>query len=349
MTASSGVELKYAIDSYASFHIQETEHAAEIAAANNNKPPTVPSWMLSGGLTAADWAVITEYIAVLEPLKSATDRLQGRGKAGTHGALYEVIPVFESIIAELNTRILLLSVVDYEPSEAPEDHIAINVRAARKKAAIYLDKLLKVPVYYAATALHPRYKHYFKRFWVDKAALLHTTHLGFEHLWSTYKLADAAATTTLGSSLGRATSSFDDAIDSVLDQDTGVAEDEYSGWLAEPAWTADQYKFGCTAVEYWLQQKPKYPNLSQLAIDVMTIPASSADCERVFSGTGRVMEPQRRKIGSELLAALICTQRWIKAGFQPPNAKAAATYDDDELNKQFEIDTWEPPLTESLI
>jgi hypothetical protein len=81
----------------------------------------------------------------------------------------------------------------------------------------------------------------------------------------------------------------------------------------------------------------------------MTIPASSADCERVFSGTGRVMEPQRRKIGSELLAALICTQRWIKAGFQPPNAKAAATYDDDELNKQFEIDTWEPPLTESLI
>jgi hypothetical protein len=48
------VELKYTINSYASFHIQETEHAAEIAAANNNKPPTVPSWMLLGGLTAAD-------------------------------------------------------------------------------------------------------------------------------------------------------------------------------------------------------------------------------------------------------------------------------------------------------
>ncbi|KAF3031145.1 hypothetical protein E8E12_000964 [Didymella heteroderae] len=159
-----GVELKYAIDSYASFHIQETEHAAEIAAENNNKPLTLPSWMLSGGLTAADWAVITEYIEVLEPLKSATDRLQGRGKAGTYGALYEVIPVFESIIAELNTRILLFSVVDYEPSEALEDYIAINVRAARKKAAIYLSKLLKVLVYYAATALHPRYKHYSKRF-----------------------------------------------------------------------------------------------------------------------------------------------------------------------------------------
>jgi hypothetical protein len=343
-----GVELKHAIDSYASFHIQETEYAAEVAAENNNKPPTVPSWMLSGGLTAADWAVITEYIEVLEPLKSATDRLQGRGKAGSHGALYEVIPVFESIVADLNTRLVPFTAVDYKPAEAPEDHIAINVCAARKKAAIYLDKLLKVPVYYAATALHPRYKHYFKRFWVHKTGLLHTTHLRFEHFWSTYNPVEAAATTTLRGSPGRATSSFDDTIDSVLDNDTDSlgAEDEHNSWLTEPAWTADQYKFGCTPIEYWLQQRLKYPNLSQLAIDVMTIPASSADCERVFSGTGRVMEPQRRKMGSELMAALIGTQRWIKAGFQPPNAKAAATYDDEELDKQFEIDNWEPPSTE---
>jgi hypothetical protein len=106
--------------------------------------------------------VITKYIAVLKPLKSATDRLQGCGKASTYSALYEVIPIFKSIIAKLNTHILLLLVVDYEPSKAPEDYIAINVRAARKKAAIYLNKLLKVPVYYTATALHPRYKHYFK-------------------------------------------------------------------------------------------------------------------------------------------------------------------------------------------
>jgi hypothetical protein len=66
--------------SYASFHIQETEYAAEVAAENNNKPPTVPSWVLSGGLTAADWAVITEYIEVLKPLKSATDRLKVAAK-----------------------------------------------------------------------------------------------------------------------------------------------------------------------------------------------------------------------------------------------------------------------------
>ena len=110
--------------------------------------------------------MITEYIEVLKPLKLATDRLQGRGKAGSYGALYEVIPVFKSIIADLNTCLVPFTAVNYKLSEALEDYIAINVRAARKKAATYLDKLLKVPVYYAATALHPRYKHCFKRFWV---------------------------------------------------------------------------------------------------------------------------------------------------------------------------------------
>jgi hypothetical protein len=94
--------------------------------------------MLSGGLTAADWAVITEYIAVLEPLKLATDRLQVCSKASTYSALYKVIPVFKSIIARLNTCILLLLVVNYKPSKALEDHITIDVCAARKKAAIYL-------------------------------------------------------------------------------------------------------------------------------------------------------------------------------------------------------------------
>jgi hypothetical protein len=45
------------------------------------------------GLTAADWVVVTEYIDVLKPLKSATKRLEGRGKSRHFGAIAEIIPV----------------------------------------------------------------------------------------------------------------------------------------------------------------------------------------------------------------------------------------------------------------
>ena len=92
--------------------------------------------MRSGGLMAADWAVITEYIAILQPLKLATDCLQGRGKAGRFGALYEVIPLIEMLISEYKTRLLPYESVDYEYEGAPEDHIAINLRAALTKLPI---------------------------------------------------------------------------------------------------------------------------------------------------------------------------------------------------------------------
>jgi hypothetical protein len=60
--------------------------------------------MRSNGLSSADWAVITEYMDVLAPLKKASERLEGRGKSGKHGAIYEVIPVFEYLLGELETR-----------------------------------------------------------------------------------------------------------------------------------------------------------------------------------------------------------------------------------------------------
>jgi hypothetical protein len=43
--------------------------------------------MQSDSLGAADWAVITEYMDVLKPLKTATERLEGRGKSGGFGSI----------------------------------------------------------------------------------------------------------------------------------------------------------------------------------------------------------------------------------------------------------------------
>jgi hypothetical protein len=86
--------------------------------------------MRSPGLSAADWAVITEYQDCLEPLKLATEKLEGRGKAGKYGAIYEVIPVFEYVLAQLEARIGQYEHVDFNHLNAPKDHLAINLSAA---------------------------------------------------------------------------------------------------------------------------------------------------------------------------------------------------------------------------
>jgi hypothetical protein len=98
--------------------------------------------MRSDGLTAADWAVVTEYLDVLKPLKSATKRLKGRGKSRRFSAIAEIILVFECILLYYEQRVKAYEAVDYNAhNEAPEDYLAINLRAAWAKISEYYTKL----------------------------------------------------------------------------------------------------------------------------------------------------------------------------------------------------------------
>lgn len=317
-----GVELRQAVTSYTQYHIQDTKIGDSRAALEHKDVSEVPNWMRNEGFTAADWAVITAYVAILQLLKHATDRLQTRGEVGNFGALYEAITVFDHIINELETCLRLYESVSRESSEAREDSFPINLRDGCKKAMSYFDELSRAPVYYTSTILHPHYKHYFGRSWrFRKAALLRTSHNKFLQLWATYR-PDELVTTVAAPSMALK-SNFDDAIDSMLDngESTGLQQsDEYTNWLQEPTWTAEEHKNGQSVVTYWQNLRPKYPNHSRLALDCMTIPASAADYKRVFSRTGNTHESRRPNTSAELQAALVCIQQWIRAGFNSPNA-----------------------------
>ncbi|KAL7771394.1 hypothetical protein CFE70_001337 [Pyrenophora teres f. teres 0-1] len=128
--------------------------------------------MRSGGLTANDWAVVKDYIEILQPLKAATKRLEGRGNSSRFGAIYEVIPVFEYLLHKFKQRYKPYELVNFEATRAPEDHLAINVKAAWAKLNSYYQKLDESPVYYAACCLHPYYRQYCDRAWRDKPAIM---------------------------------------------------------------------------------------------------------------------------------------------------------------------------------
>jgi len=80
--------------------------------------------------------------------------------------------------------------------------------------------------------------------------------------------------------------------------------------------------------------RSKYPCLSQFAIDMLTIPASSCDCERLFSELGDLLEPKRRAIGSELLAALQLLRSWTRAGFKTQDNKSAEGNNEDDVSDE---------------
>jgi hypothetical protein len=295
--------LHAAYNSYASYHIDDVRRKDTHAIAKGNKLPDAPAWMRSTGLSAADWGVITEYMECLRPLKYATSRLEGRGKSGKFGAIYEIIPVFEYILTSLETLTLPYSHVDYTAHpEAPEDHLVINLKAAWRKANDYYNKLDHSPAYYAAICLHPYYKFYCDNSWRDKAGWLDTTNAGFQQLWAEYKPAIAPIIRPQPLAI----STIDEAIGAFVDAGLNdAAMDEFERWKKhEPKWTAEQYEEEGNPVSYWIKLRPRYPHLSQFAIDIMTIPASSCDCERLFSELGDLLEPKRRAISAELLAAI---------------------------------------------
>ena len=71
-----------------------------------------------------------------------------------------------------------------------------------------------------------------------------------------------------------------------------------------------------TAIQWWSQpiQRGRYPRLSQLAIEVLSIPGMSDKPERVFSGSRRRVPWDRTKTSVQLLEASECVKDWTVQG-----------------------------------
>ncbi|MBW0590050.1 hypothetical protein O181_129765, partial [Austropuccinia psidii MF-1] len=69
-------------------------------------------------------------------------------------------------------------------------------------------------------------------------------------------------------------------------------------------------------LDYWKRQivAGNFPNLGRLAQKYLSIHASSAVVERVFSHSGRLKCPTRASLGSRTIAHLTCLKEWLNSG-----------------------------------
>uniref|UniRef100_A0A3Q1GY77 HAT C-terminal dimerisation domain-containing protein n=1 Tax=Acanthochromis polyacanthus TaxID=80966 RepID=A0A3Q1GY77_9TELE len=59
------------------------------------------------------------------------------------------------------------------------------------------------------------------------------------------------------------------------------------------------------ALVFWTKNRDRFPQLHKLALKVLTVPASSAPVERVFSRGGIIMRPHRARLGHKMLQSLM--------------------------------------------
>jgi hypothetical protein len=229
---------------------------------------------------------------ILKPHKTATKRLKRHGKTGSFGAIAKIIPIFKYLLTYYKQPVNAYEAVNYNKhNELPEDHIAINLRTAWQEANDYYSKLDNLPAYYTATILHSMYKYYCNKAWARKPDWLEASNASFQVLWAQYKTSLHAVRP-----LAVIPSNIDDAIDSILNPSTANSltadKDEFKRWKrSEPAAKRGTEHID-NPIKYWVSMHHCYPSLSKLSLDVLSIPASSCECECLFSELGNLLEPQ---------------------------------------------------------
>jgi hypothetical protein len=220
-------------------------------------------------------------------------------------------------------------------------HISTCINNCWAKLRKYYRLMDQSPVYAAAIVLNPEHKlDYFKTNWEGYPEWIAQAEESVEDLWLTmYKdSANSAETGTtavndLNSGLFLPTpqkdpSNFDQFISRHKYKRLGPKpkQDEYHRYL-EMDFFADreeeiqprpQIKF-VDLCAFWAFYEAQYPSLARMAFDILSIPAMSAECERVFSSAKILLNDRRARMKEDIIEASECLRAWLQAGQCTPS------------------------------
>ena len=91
-----------------------------------------------------------------------------------------------------------------------------------------------------------------------------------------------------------------------------ASQDEFEDYNSELP-----YEISTTALTWWCQdpQRKRWPRLSYMAIDILSIPAMSDEPERVFSGARRTVSWDRTQLSADSIERIECLKSWLRSDF----------------------------------
>jgi hAT family protein len=170
------------------------------------------------------------------------------------------------------------------------------------------------PLYAAAIILHPcRRTQYISANW--RREWQRPAFDAVKKLWHNYRQAlgdiDALTTSLQETELSEKLEPYDKFARDLSQFARSSTRDEYEEYLAEPPLSTSGYQ---SPLSWWLQDgiRARWPTLSKMAIDVLSIPAMSAEPERVFSGARRTISWDRTQLGEVNINNLECLKSWLR-------------------------------------
>lgn len=248
-------------------------------------------------LTPSDWVELSEFRELLKPFAFISTQLQGNATKGVHGALWEYLPAMDYLFDKLEHKKSLLN------RRNSHSHIRTCVNLGWKKLDDYYNLSDDTSAYRAAVLVHPEHKlEWFQNHWGEKTSWLEEVKRVVARLFHDYLAGEPAHPAQPEREMNdferfnkrRAVAVFGaNELDRYLNAPT---ED-----VADP-------------LQWWRLHRQTYPVLSQMAFDLLAVPAMSSECERAFSKAGHVLNESRLRTREDYAEANQCLRAWILAG-----------------------------------
>jgi hypothetical protein len=91
---------------------------------------------------------------------------------------------------------------------------------------------------------------------------------------------------------------------------TAVKGDEYEQWQLDRKPGERRIR---DPIKYWIKRQNRYPRLSRMALDFLTIQAISAKCKKAFSAAGKMVITERNRLKVEIIAICQILRSWYLA------------------------------------
>lgn len=281
-------------------------------------------------LSENDWKVIELMDKVLVNFEEALRMLEGdaqsRVRRGGHieayGNMWDVASTYEFLMDSLEEWKAVAE--DYPDPE----HFKVNINLGWDKMNDYYTKLDETPAYYASAILNPVSRWaYFENTWTDKPQQpwLQGAKRMVRDLWEEeYKLLPIPLILHEGPPYKRL--KVMSALERHRAQRTSLmagnssssqsaligGHDEYDHWLSNP--DAKNDPLITNPFQYWWERRNDYPRLSRMALDLLSIPPMSAECERLFSVAGQMVSPLRTRLEASTIGVTQTLRSWVRNG-----------------------------------
>lgn len=217
-----GYRLRNALDSLVQAQVTEWEQYVDRKTRNGTKPMPGKSRpkpaIVDDKMSAEDWSVNAEYLAILKPLKIATKRLEGWPREGKFGAIWEVLLTMEWLLKHLEES-------KFRRERDEEPYLRIGCNLGWIKLDEYYSLTDVSPAYLASLVLHPAYRWTtVESQWADRPECIARGKAALEELWSQYRdLSVEQESVPDQPTVPRKLSDLDDYMASVRNQYTACA------------------------------------------------------------------------------------------------------------------------------